>query len=272
MNRLDPAALKARLTRAGIQSKKSYGQHFLIDEGALLAMVETAAIKPGERVFEIGPGPGVLTEKLLDAGVALMVFEADPDMVGLLKADFPMLNIIEGDAIQTVPAQVSGSYKVVANIPYQITTPLIRLFLEGGVSILPESMTILVQKELGERLAAPARTGERGFLSVLVQYFADISLVRQVPARSFWPAPEVDSVIIHLRVKPERPLALEEEKAFLKYVKAAFIEPRKQLKNVLAGLRGTEVSKKFSKLGFPENIRAQELTESDWLKLFNAHV
>lgn len=272
MNRLDPAALRARLQAAHAHSKKSYGQHFLIDGEALAAIIEAADIKPGERVLEIGPGPGVLTEQLLDAGAAVTAFESDPDMIKLLQEDFPMLNLVEGDALQTIPAHTTEAYKVVANIPYQITTPLIRLFLESGLR-LPESMTLLVQKEVGERLAAPARTGERGFLSVLVQYFADVSLVKQVPAAAFWPAPEVNSVVVHLQMKPVR--ALEQEQEFFAYVKAAFLEPRKQLKNVLAGIRGmsnADMSKKLSALGFPENIRAQELTEDDWINLYTAHV
>jgi 16S rRNA (adenine1518-N6/adenine1519-N6)-dimethyltransferase len=272
MNRLDPAWLRARLQSAGVHSKKSFGQHFLIDEEALMAVVHAAEIKPGERVLEIGPGPGVLTERLLDAGAALTAFEADPDMVRVLKEDFPMLNLVEGDALKTIPDHTTETYKVVANIPYQITTPLIKLFLESGLR-LPESMTLLVQKEVGERLAARPRTGERGFLSVLVQYFAQVSLVKQVPARSFWPEPEVDSVVVHFTVKPVRPL--EDERQFFTYVKAAFLEPRKQLKNVLAGIRGmsnSDMSKKLSELGLPENIRAQELTEEEWITLYTAHV
>lgn len=275
MNRLDPHDLRSRLQRAGTYSKKSFGQHFLVDGAALQAMLTAADIKPGEAVLEIGPGPGVLTEVLLEAGATLTAFEADAGMAGILHEDFPGLDLVEGDALQTIPQHLPASYKVVANIPYQITTPLLRLFLEGGVSVLPKSLTLLVQKEVGERLTAPARTGERGFLSVLVQYYTEASLVYQVPASSFWPAPEVDSVVIHLAVKPERPLGADEEKAFFKYVKSCFLEPRKQLKNVLAGMRGlsnADMSEKLTKLGFPENIRAQELTQADWLTLYHAHV
>jgi 16S rRNA (adenine1518-N6/adenine1519-N6)-dimethyltransferase len=272
MNRLNPQSLKNRFYEAGIHSKKTFGQHFLIDGEALSAIVEVASIKPGERVFEIGPGPGVLTERLLDAGAALTAFEADPDMVGILQEDFPMLNLVQGDALLTIPRFATESYKVVANIPYQITTPLLRLFLQSDLR-LPESMTLLVQKEVGERLAAPARSGNRGFLSVLVQYYCDVSLVLQVPPKSFWPAPEVDSVVVHFDVKPVR--AVEDEVAFFKYVKARFIEPRKQLKNVLAGIRGlsnAEMNEKLTSLGFSENIRAQEVTEEEWITLFTANV
>lgn len=274
MNRLNPAELKSRLQRAGVWSKKSFGQHFLVDGTALAAVVRAANVQPGERILEIGPGPGVLTEVLLGAGAALTVFEADGDMARLLREDFPGINLVEGDALQTLPAHMKGSYKVVANIPYQITTPLLRLFLETEHD-KPESMTLLVQKEVGARLAAPAQTGDRGFLSVLVQYFADVQIVHAVPARSFWPAPEVDSVVMHLAVKPERPLEPQEEQAFFRYVKQAFLEPRKQLKNVLAGMRGVsnaDMSKKLSEIGFSENIRAQELAEQDWLTLYHAGI
>lgn len=275
MNRLDPHSLLGRLKAAGVWSKKSFGQHFLVDEGALAAMVKTADILPGERVVEIGPGLGVLTERLLEAGAAVTAFEADPDMIRILREDFPDLNLVEGDALRTVPERLGeGSYKVVANIPYQITTPLIRLFLESGLQP-PLSLTLLVQKEVGGRLAAPERSGERGYLSVLLQYYADVSAVRNVPSVSFWPPPKVDSVIVHAAVRGERALDPVEERAFFKYVKTAFLEPRKQLKNVLAGMRGVssaEMASRLQGLGFVETVRAQELSVADWLNLYRSHV
>jgi 16S rRNA (adenine1518-N6/adenine1519-N6)-dimethyltransferase len=205
--------------------------------------------------------------------------EIDERLIPLLK-DFlsgeesgllTRVTVIRGNALSvSLPEE---PYKVVANIPYQITTPLLRLFLEGNLPA-PVSLTLLMQKEVGERLAAKPRTGERGYLSVLTQYFCDVQLVFSVPPRCFWPEPAVDSVVVHLAVKADRPLA-GNERAFFDYVKTRFLEPRKQLKNVLAGMRhetSAQVVEELSKLGLPENIRAQELTEADWLKLYNAHV
>ena len=275
MNRLDPEALRSRLKAAGVRSQKSYGQHFLIDGEVLDAALAAADLVAGERVIEIGPGPGVLIERLMEMGVDLVAFEADTAMVDILKADFPHVHVVQGDALHTIPQFLSDvPYKVVANIPYQITTALIRLFLEDTVH-KPVSLTLLMQKEVGERLAAPARTGERGYLSVLVQYYATVSVVYAVSPASFWPEPAVDSAVVHMQVKAERPLPVEEEQEFFKYVKGRFMEPRKQLKNVLAGMRGepwAEVVQKLAELGLPENIRAQELTQEDWLKLYHAHV
>lgn len=276
MNRLDPTQLKNRLKQAGVWSKKQFGQHFLIDRDVLDVMLAQSAVQPGERVLEIGPGPGVLTERLLEVGADLLTFEADPEMAKILREDFPSIQLTEGDALKTVPEKVDATpYKVVANIPYQITTPLLRLFLEGEVAYPPLSMTLLIQKEVAERLAANARKPGRGYLSVLAQYYAEVQVVKQVPAASFWPAPEVDSAVIHMVVKTERPLPVEEEHSFFTYVKSAFIEPRKQLKNVLAGMRGLEsevVVRQLVQLGLSENIRAQELTEEQWLALYNANV
>lgn len=275
MNRTSPTDLRNRLAEAGAWSQKSYGQHFLIDEGVLAAIVEAAGVQKGDKVLEIGPGPGVLTEVLLEKGAELTVFEADPAMVELIKADFKGINLVAGDALHTIPLQpLETGYKVVANIPYQITTPLLRLFLEGELAT-PESLTLLVQKEVAERLAAPAKTGDRGYLSVLTQYYAGVSVVCNVPPSSFWPSPSVNSAVIHLVVKAERALPKDQEALFFKYVKARFIEPRKQFKNVLAGIRGettAAVVTLLTSLGLPENVRAQELTQAQWIELFNAHV
>ena len=275
MNRLDPAALRHRLQEMGVWSKKSLGQHFLVDSTVLDVILRTAALQPHDIVVEIGPGPGVLTEKLLETAQQVIAFEFDPDMVRLLREDFPALNLHEGDALQEVPAVVNQleEYKVVANIPYQITTPLMKLFLEGGVSNPPSSLTLLVQKEVGKRLAAGAGQSDRGYLSVLTQYYTNITFVTSVPATAFWPAPKVESAVIHLERRVSRPLPPEEERTFLKFVHTLFIQPRKQLKNVVAGIRGIsaeQVLQLFKQLGFPENIRAQELTEEQWLTLFKS--
>jgi 16S rRNA (adenine1518-N6/adenine1519-N6)-dimethyltransferase len=275
MNRLNPQDLRNRLYAAGVHTKKSFGQHFLIDEEVLLAVVDAAKLQPGEQVIEIGPGPGVLTERLVETGVDVLAFEADPDMQKVMAEDFPQVEVVAGDALQTIPQRLpEGKYKVVANIPYQITTPLLRLFLEGGVRP-PISLTLLIQKEVAQRLAAPERTGERGYLSVLVQYYAQVKIVKAVPPTAFWPAPTVDSAVIHMDVRPQRFLDPEEERPFFTYVKSAFLEPRKQLKNVLAGMRGiapAEMLSQLTALGFSENIRAQELSVEQWITLYKSHV
>lgn len=273
MNRLDLVELKNRLRAAGAYSKKPLGQHFLIDGAVLQQIVEAAQLQPGDTVVEIGSGPGVLTAELVEKANRLIAFELDPQMVEILREDFPGLELHQGDVLKVAPAVVNTlpSYKVVANIPYQITTPLLKLFLEGGVRQPPSSMTLLIQKEVAERLAAPAKHPERRYLSVVAQYFSEVTVEATVPPTAFWPPPEVDSAIITLKRKAARALPATEEVAFLRYVKSFFTNPRKQLKNVIAGIRGQsvdEVAERLQKLGLPVTVRAQELTEAEWISLF----
>jgi 16S rRNA (adenine1518-N6/adenine1519-N6)-dimethyltransferase len=271
--RLHPDFLRARLQAIGAWSKKQLGQHFLVDEKALYAVVKAAGIKPEDTIVEVGPGLGVLTQELVERAKRVVAFELDINMAQVILKDFPTVELHHGDVLQEAPVVIPslGSYKVVANIPYQITTPLIKLFIEGGVHPQPTSVTMLVQKEVGKRLAAKASESDRGYLSVLCQYYSDISYIQTVPAASFWPAPEVDSGIIHMQSRTTRPFEGEEEKKFLRFVKMLFTQKRKQLKNVVAGIRGTNVTASlelFAKVGLPEHIRAQELTEEQWVSLF----
>lgn len=261
----------SRLKRAGVWSKKNLGQHFLIDSSALQAMVETADLKDSDTVVEIGPGLGVLSKELLKGAKRVVAFEYDPEMVAILNEDYPELEVVSGDVLKTALDLLPelGIYKVVANIPYQITTLLIRLFVEGEFP--PTSLTLLMQKEVAERLTAGPRETGRGYLSVLIEYFGTARYVRTIPASSFWPAPEVQSAIIQIDVAPSRPFSGETEREFLVFVHRFFIQPRKQLKNVMAGMRGvssSEVYKYFKKLHLPENIRAQELSLEQWILLY----
>jgi len=275
--RINQGWVAERLRRAGARSKHSLGQHFLVDENVLAAVVEAGDVQSGDTVVEIGPGLGVLTEVLLNSAAKVIVCEFDATMAAIIRSDFAAelasgkLELIEGDAIQVLPAVLArlGVYKVVANIPYQITTPLIGLLFEQGPR--PVLASLLVQREVAERLTAPAKTGERSFLSVLCQYFAVASLEMLVPPTAFSPAPEVDSAVLKLVTKKVRALPETEEKRFFRYVKMAFQQRRKQLKNVLAGIRGISVAGMEAKLvahGLPASVRAQELSENEWVDLF----
>lgn len=271
MERTNSAHILQRLKQAGVWSKKHLGQHFLVDSAVLATIEEIAGLKEGDTVIEIGPGLGVLSEVLLGKAKRVIAFELDPEMIMILRQDLPSLEIVGGDVLQTAPPILSelGTFKVVANIPYQITTPLIKLFLEGELH--PESLTLLVQKEVGQRLAAAAGKPNRGYLSVLTQYFTEIQYIQDVPPSAFWPEPAVDSGIIHMNVKSERPLEKSQEIAFLKMVRQFFTTPRKQLKNVVGVTRRMtteEVLNYFGRLGLPANVRAQQLSEAQWLTLF----
>jgi 16S rRNA (adenine1518-N6/adenine1519-N6)-dimethyltransferase len=220
---------------------------------------------------------GVLTERLLAEAGRVVAFEYDPDMQKIITEDFPSAELVGGDVLRTGPAVLSGlgAYSVVANIPYQITTPLIRLFLETEGVPHPEKLTLLVQKEVGKRLAAREATSDRGYLSVLVQYLADVTYVATVPAKSFLPPPKVDSGILHMKVRTVRELPATEERVFLRFVHALFITPRKQLKNVLAGIKGitnAEASAYLTGMGLSETVRAQEISVAQWISLYKTPI
>lgn len=270
-DRTNPDFLRTRLREAGAWSKKDLGQHFLVDRHVLEEILQAANLEKGDAVVEIGPGPGVLTCELLHQAGRVVAFEYDPAMVGILRKDFPTLEVIEGDVLQTALSVIKelGVYDVVANIPYQITHPLLRLFLEQGPR--PRCLTLLIQKEVGERLAAlPGKPG-RSYLSVLAQYFAEVQVVCKVPPQSFLPPPKVDSAVVHLEVRESRLLPLPDEGRFLLFVRRFFTQPRKQFKNVYAGIRGiptSEAAELFAELGWPATVRAQELSVEQWIQLF----
>ena len=281
MDRLNKDHLKDRLRQASARSNQQLGQHFLIDEKVLTSVLDAGDVQPGETVVEIGPGLGVLTERLLQKGANVIAFEFDPNMVGILHVDFVQeiangsLKIVAGDALRLLPDELAllDTYKVVANIPYQITTPLIQILLEQPHK--PVVASLLVQLELAERLCAPAKEGDRSFLSVLCQYYAEVALVSKVMPQAFFPEPEVTSAVLQVKPKSVRLLPEDQESAFLKYVRMAFQQRRKQLKNVLAGIRGLthgEIEAKLTALGLPGNVRAQELSEEDWIQLFSSHI
>lgn len=280
MDRLDPIFITGRLKDGGTRAKHGFGQNFLIDRNVLTAVLEGGDVQPNDIVIEIGPGLGGLTVALLERAAVVHAFEADPAMLSVLQEDFAeeimagKLVLHPGDAITTLPALLATltTYKVVANIPYQITTPLFQVLYEAE-SPAPIRASLLVQREVAERLAAPAKSGERSYLSVLAQLYTTLKIAMIVPATAFLPSPQVQSAVLVL-VKREQ-LPIESVRPFLKFVKMSFLQRRKQLKNVLAGMRGTSVAEmqtRLESLDFPATVRAQELAEADWIKLYNANI
>jgi 16S rRNA (adenine1518-N6/adenine1519-N6)-dimethyltransferase len=270
--RTDKEGILLRLRQAGTPAKKWLGQHFLINADILEVIVATAHIEPTDTVVEVGPGLGVLTEKLVGKAGRVLAFERDPFLMKVLHEDFEgagNLEIIPGDALDTLYPRLHNetSFKVVANIPYQITSPLLHTFLTA-LLVPPTSLTLLVQYEVGERLAAQPGHAHRGFLSVMCQYYCEVTLVEKVSRQSFWPAPEVESAVVHLETKQHRLFAtVEEEKRFLKFVRGYYIHPRKLLKNVVAGVKGVptaEIGVLFQKMGWPDMVRAQDLSLEQW--------
>ncbi len=262
--------LKQLLRSYDIRPDKGLGQHFLHDESVILDMLEAANINKSDTVLEVGPGLGVLTSALVQRAGHVVVFELDDKLADIVESQrAENLTVMRGDALE-LPLPPRGSalpYKVVANIPYSITGKLIRHLITSLSG--PISMTLLVQKEVAERMCA--KPGQMSALSVAVQLHGTARIVRIVPPEAFYPAPKVDSAVVHVDLSGGLTLDVE-EKAFMRLVKFGFSQKRKQLKNTLAaGLRvePAEIEKLLVKVRLAPTARAQELSMTQWRLLYD---
>ena len=289
--RLDPLAVRRLLRDEGLRARHSLSQNFLADPEVLESILVEAAVQPGDRVLEIGPGLGILTGALVAGGAAVTAVELDRRLAELLRERFEdvlvsglraqpgegQVRLVEGDALdQDLPRLVEPPYSVVANLPYHITSPILHRLLERGPR--PERLVLMVQREVAERLAAPP--GRMSYLSVFVQYHASVEIARLVPASAFEPAPAVESAIIVVR--PRRPgsapggdeaLAPESEEALWALVQAGFRERRKMLHNVLVrqlGLPAVRVDAALAAVGIDRDRRPQTLSVAEWIALLAA--
>ncbi|MEI6587739.1 MAG: 16S rRNA (adenine(1518)-N(6)/adenine(1519)-N(6))-dimethyltransferase RsmA [Candidatus Moraniibacteriota bacterium] len=277
--------------------KKSLGQNFLRDNAVLDRIIQAANLSADDFVIEVGPGEGVLTERLMKCAKKVVAIEIDKDLalrldsrlrgndkVETINADILEINLPELIEKNTKmhhtpnpsPYQEEGRntshYKVIANIPYYITSPIIRLFLETNYP--PTEMILMVQKEVAERICAKA--GKLSILALSVQYYATPELLFTVPKTAFFPVPEVDSAVIRI-TRNERPAyakaSTDETKKFFKIVKAGFSAKRKTLVNNLSSslkLEKAFVEEKLKQIGISQNQRAQELRMEDWKNLANS--
>lgn len=254
-----------------MRAKKSLGQNFLKSEKALRDMVAAADVQAGETVLEIGPGKGALTEKLLEAGAKVIAIEKDRELIPLLQETFASYiasgklelleaDILEFEATSDFRLTTSSSYKLVANIPYYITGAIIRKFLESNTQ--PVSMTLLVQKEVAERIVA--RGGKESILSISVKAYGTPHYIDKVPRRYFSPEPAVDSAIIHIDGISKANFKDVSEQAFFSIVKAAFGQKRKTLGNNLAAYRSPT---SIEELGIDPKSRAEDLKLADFFTL-----
>ena len=277
MNVADPRALREVLRRHGVRAATSLGQRFLVDRVVLAAIVDAAELSPADDVLEVGPGPGVLTAALATRARSVTAVEVDPRMVALLEetlAGHKNVQVIRADALAVdllgiAPRPIT---RIVANLPYQITTPLVERFLADARR--PPLVVVLVQQEVARRMAATARDArERGYLSVFVQSFAEPRIVRRVPARAFRPAPRVDSAIVALRTRPQPVFAPLAQKPFLRLVSDAFRHRRKQMRSALgheAGLDREHATDALRRSGIAPERRPETLTLDEWVALARA--
>jgi 16S rRNA (adenine1518-N6/adenine1519-N6)-dimethyltransferase len=260
----------------GLHPKKALGQHFLIDREALQSVVRAAEVRSGDVVLEIGPGVGTLTTELADHGAEVVAVELDERLAAVLAertAHGRPVRVVHGNALHLdlAPLLPAGEpFKLVANIPYYITAPILRHFLEGPQR--PALIVLMVQKEVAERLAA--QPGDMSLLGVMAQFYARVEIVRVVPASSFLPAPEVDSAIVRLRRHEMPPVMVDDIDRFFKVVKAGFGEKRKQLHNALvrglAHIPATQIDMALEQAGIDRTRRAETLRLEEWGQLYQA--
>jgi 16S rRNA (adenine1518-N6/adenine1519-N6)-dimethyltransferase len=258
MNNLtDIDYLKSFLKQSGLKPKHYLGQNFLVDQDALDAIIKAADLKKTDTVLEVGPGIGVLTQELAKYAGKVIAVEKDEKLISNFKFLISNLELIHQDILKfNIPKYITGPYKVVANIPYYLTSKFLQLFLQ--LKNRPEVLVLMIQKEVGERVVA--KPGKLSVLGISVQVFADAEIVKPVPKESFWPEPKVDSVIIRVTPKNKYP-EIKDEKKFFQIVKMAFAGKRKQLKNTLKDLEAIKSG------GIKPSARPQELSIPDWIKL-----
>ncbi|AKM84964.1 MAG: dimethyladenosine transferase, 16S rRNA (adenine1518-N6/adenine1519-N6)-dimethyltransferase [candidate division Kazan bacterium GW2011_GWA1_50_15] len=283
MDLTDIQTVKSLLTHYNLTAQKSLGQHFLIDAGALRTMLEAADLSKNDFVVEVGPGFGVLTLPVAERAGRVLAVETDKKLISILKAlssGTPNIDLLPANVLKLESRQLhdryrqwsrvkSGRtrYKLVSNLPYYITSPILKQFLE--TSYRPDLIVVMVQREVAERIAA--KPGEMSLLSVSVQFFGQPEIVRTVTKQSFWPKPEVDSAILKITPHPKLPWDVDDVRFFFRMVKAGFGERRKQLHNSLSG--GLHIDDKLARnllagAGIDPKTRAQDLSVERWVKLY----
>lgn len=273
--------IKEILEKSGFRFSKSLGQNFLIDENILEKIVSGAGIDKNTNVIEIGPGFGTLTQRLCMAAKKVVCIEIDQTAIPILEdnlSEFDNLKIINADVLKTDLGKIieeefeSGEVKIAANLPYYITTPIIMNILESRINI--DSLTIMIQKEVADRIAAKPSTKDYGALSVAVNYYSEPEIVATVPPSSFIPQPKVSSSVIKLNLRDNPPVEVFDEAGYFKTVKAAFGQRRKTLLNALSNspaipLGKAEVSLALEKCAIDEKRRGETLSLQEFASLSN---
>lgn len=264
--------VRQTLAKLGIRPRKALGQHFLHDRSVVQRIVQVAALQPGTLVVEIGPGLGILTEELVRAGSTVLAIELDPTLAHYLTEKFrgQSVRIVQGDALAIDLASPVGDhpYVVVANLPYNVATPILTSLLTSEHP--PERLVVMVQREVAERMVAtpPAMSA----LSVVIQFFTSPRIAFRVGAGAFIPPPKVESAVVVLE-RHDPPLPREEWNDFFQFVRAGFAQRRKQLRNTLVtGLNRSKetVSQLLLRASITPTRRAETLSLGEWIRLYNA--
>lgn len=265
-----------RREEGGVHYKHDLGQHFLYDEELLRSLVAATGVGKDDSVLEIGPGAGTLTKCLCETAGKVIAVEVDHDVIPFLRMrteGMDNLTIVEGDVrkidLAEVCAPLGEGFYIIANIPYNITTPIFEMLWESGLPI--RQISVMIQKEVADKLMAAPSTDAYGILSVHCQIKCEPSLVEIVPAECFTPPPKVDSAFVRLDMRAEPILPIRDEKLLMRMVKAGFGMRRKTLTNALKGTVDVDVLRgALDELGIPQTIRGEALSPEMWIRLSNA--
>lgn len=279
MNLCNPTELKALLNRHGFNFSKTLGQNFLIDKNVLNKIVSASELNENSCVLEIGPGAGTLTRRLAETGARCTAVEIDKALLPILGetlAGFDNFNLINSDILKVDLKKLikdefdNKPFHVIANLPYYITTPIIMQILESRLPVV--SMTLMVQKEVADRMCATCGSKEYGALSVAVQYYTIPTVICRAEPHCFIPQPKVASSVVHLKVSATPTVTVSDEKKFFAIVKSSFGQRRKTLLNSLSkspyfSANKDSVRSALVQMGVDENIRGEKLSISQFAKL-----
>lgn len=267
------------VNRHGFKFSKSLGQNFLIDDNIIEKIIRGADILPGDNILEIGPGIGTLTMEMANKAKKVVAIEIDSSLVPIIEENmkgFENFSLLNEDFMKTDVSEVVEKYfngekfKVVANLPYYITTPIIMRFLEENHPV--SDIIVMVQKEVALRMNASPSTKDYGALSVAVQYYCDTEIISKVPRHMFMPQPKVDSIVIALRVRQEKKYEVEDEGLFFETVRASFGKRRKTLLNSLQSVDGATkdiVESALNSSNIDSKRRGETLSIEEFSRLSN---
>jgi 16S rRNA (adenine1518-N6/adenine1519-N6)-dimethyltransferase len=275
--------IRALLAAAGLSPQHRFGQNFLHDLNLLRKLVDAAEVAPADVVLEVGPGTGSLTELLLDRGARVVAVEIDRGLQALLRQRLEShanISLLQADALdgkhrvnplvlqalgQQTPGP-GGHRKLVANLPYQIATPLLVDLLIGEPKL--ERLACTIQREVGERLSAQPKTEQYGPVSVLVQLLARVEVLAILPPQVFWPAPKVESIMLVVFPRPAAEIGIHDVAGFSRFVHEAFVQRRKMLRRLVKDWPPAEGLAAFSRAGVSPDSRPEELSPTDWRLLY----
>lgn len=273
-----PSTIRDIKDRYGFRLSKSLGQNFLTDKNIIDKIIDATEIADEDLVIEIGPGIGVLTYEAAQKAGKVTAIEIDKNLIPILKdnlSEFDNVEIVNQDVLKTdlnsmIDESGCKKAKIIGNLPYYITTPIIMAILERRVHA--DSITVMMQKEVADRIKSKPGSKVYGALSVAVQYYCTVQTVAVVPKEVFYPVPKVDSAVLRLDIRKDKPVELIDEKMFFRCIKAGFGQRRKTLSNSLMGIGDVtkdEVKECLSSVGIDEKRRAETLSLDEFANLAN---